>query len=368
MTAEIIDWIEAATGGMGVYCRPTDTWPVQRKELQMKKRIFSMVLCTVLVLTLLAGCGGSASSSSGDKSKKYKMAYVVSTVDEFLGFLRDDVVAAAEEKGVELEVLYAGEDSSKMIDCVNAANTAGNDAVLINLNEAENAHACIEAAGDMKVVFINRVPDDFSYLGENVAAVASDENTSGVYQGEYLADLFNKEGKKEVSYVLLRGTEGLVHTDKRTDGALNTLKDAGIKLTEAAVVHGNYNRMTARDAFADLLEDGLKFDCIISNNDAMALGAIIAMNNAGMDPKAVPIVGIDATDDGIEALKTGELNMTVFQSHKGQAAGSVQAAINMLEGKDIAEGTECEVSSECPYVLYYPFVPVTADTLDQIQK
>lgn len=334
----------------------------------MKKRIFSMVLGAALVLTLLAGCGQSAASSSGGaKDKKYKMAYVISTVDEFLGFLRDDVEKAAEEKGVEMEFLYAGEDSSKMIDCVNAAKNGGAEAVLINLNAAENAHACIEAAGDMKVVFINRVPDDFAWLGENAVAVASDENTSGVYQGEYLAELFQKEGRQEVSYVLLRGTEGLVHTDKRTDGALKTLEDAGIKLTEAAVVHGNYNRATARDAFADLLEDGLKFDCIISNNDAMALGAIIAMNNAGMDPKSVPIVGIDATDDGIEALKTGELNMTVFQSHAGQAAGGVQAAINMLEGKEAAEGTECTASSECPYVLYYPFVPVTADTLDSIQ-
>jgi hypothetical protein len=100
----------------------------------------------------------------------------------------------------------------------------------------------------------------------------------------------------------------------------------------------------------------------------MLLGAIIAMNNAGMDPKSVPIVGIDATDDGIEALKAGEMDMTVYQSHEGQASGGVQAAINMLEGKDIAEGTDCEVSSECPYVLYYPFIPVTADTLDQIKK
>lgn len=104
-----------------------------------------MVLCVALVLTLLAGCGSSASSSSGG-AKKYKMAYVISTVDEFLGFLRDDVQKAAEEKGVEMELLYAGEDNSKLIDCVSAAKTEGMDAVLINLNAAENAHACIEAA------------------------------------------------------------------------------------------------------------------------------------------------------------------------------------------------------------------------------
>ena len=74
----------------------------------------------------------------------------------------------------------------------------------------------------------------------------------------------------------------------------------------------------------------------------MALGAIIAMNNAGMDPKSVPIVGIDATDDGIEALKAGEMDMTVYQSHEGQASGSVLADINMLEGKDICRGTDCK--------------------------
>ena len=59
--------------------------------------------------------------------------------------------------------------------------------------------------------------------------------------------------------------------------------------------------------------------------------------------------------------------MSVYQSPEGQAAGFVIAAINMLEGKDLAEGTGCEVSSESPYVLYYPFIPVTADTLDKIK-
>lgn len=38
-----------------------------------------------------------------------------------------------------------------------------------------------------------------------------------------------------------------------------------------------------------------KYDCIISNNDAMALGAVEAMQQQGLDPKSVPIVGIDAT-------------------------------------------------------------------------
>ena len=338
----------------------------------MKKQIISGIISAAMALTLLAGCGGSsnaapaAGSADGTKESKYEMSYVLSTRDEFLGMLEEEVAAAAAAKGVAMDMKYAGEDSSKMIDCINAAKTEGKDAVLINLNAAEDAQACIEAAGDMKVVFINRVPADYGVLSENAAAVASDENTSGVYQGEFLADYFNKAGKKDVSYVLLRGTEGLVHTDLRTDGALNTLKDAGINLTEAKVIRANYNRVTARDNFAAFLDEDVKYDCIISNNDAMALGAIAAIKEAGKEID-VPIVGIDATADGQDAIKSGEMAMTVYQSAKGQAESSVQAAINMLEGKDLAADTECEVSSESNFVLYFPFEPVTADNLDSIK-
>jgi ABC-type sugar transport system substrate-binding protein len=99
----------------------------------------------------------------------------------------------------------------------------------------------------------------------------------------------------------------------------------------------------------------------------MALGAIAAMNEAGYDFKDIPVVGIDATEDGQAALKSGEIAMTVYQSPEGQATASVQAAINMLEGKDIAEGTECEVASDSPYVLYFPFEPITADNVDSLK-
>ncbi|MBQ3392505.1 MAG: sugar ABC transporter substrate-binding protein [Lachnospiraceae bacterium] len=321
------------------------------------KRVLAGMICAVSGMSLLTGCG-SSEVSAATTGKTYKMAYVVSTRDEYLGLLEDAVKKAADEKNVAIDVFYAGTDSLKMIDCVEAAKNKGNDAVLINLNAAEEAQACIEAAGDMKVVFVNRVPSDYSVLSENAAAVASDENTSGKYQGEYLAEYFKKEGKTDVSYLLLRGTDGLVHTTLRTEGALNAMKAAGLNLTEAAVIDADYDRNTAKNEMDNILPN-VSFDCIISNNDAMAIGAIMALKDAGIDPAGVPIVGIDATADGRAAIEAGEMNMTVFQSPDGQAYGSVAAALNMLEGKPLAEGTECETAQDSPYVLYYPFVPVT---------
>lgn len=47
----------------------------------------------------------------------------------------------------------------------------------------------------------------------------------------------------------------------------------------------------------------VEFDAIISNNDAMALGAIEALHAQGMDPKDYIIVGVDATVDGCTAVE-----------------------------------------------------------------
>ena len=339
----------------------------------MKKHLLSALSCAVLVLSLLAGCQESASGQHSPAQKPepedfgvYDMAYVQSTKDEYLDLLEECVLESAYDYCMTMETYYAGEDSEKMVECVREAREAGKQAVLINLNSADNASACIKAAGDMKVVFINRLPDDFSILGENAAAVSSNEYAAGVYQGQFLAEYFKYMGKDTVSYVLLRGTEGLVHTDLRTDGALDALEAAGFTLEQAAVVHANYDRLTARDAFADLIP-GLEFDCIISNNDAMALGAIASLEDAGIDPSSIPIVGIDATEDGKKAIRKGEMAMTVFQSAYGQANASIIAAINMLENVNVAEGTECDISSESKYVLYYPYVPVTIDNVDSIE-
>lgn len=343
-----------------------------RKVFEMENKILSGLLSAVLALTLLAGCGSSTSGTesapvdNGLAFALYDMAYVLSSRDEYLGLLEESVQKAADENAVNIKMYYGGEDSGKIIECVNEAREEGKQAVLINLNAAEDAQACIDAAGDMKVVFINRVPSDYSVLNESAVAVASDEHDSGRLQGEFLANYFNNAGKTEISYVLLRGTEGLAHTDLRTDEALSALKEAGITLKEAAVIPANFDRAIAKEAFAELLPD-LEYDCIISNNDAMALGAIAALKEAGLDPGAVPIVGIDATADAKEAVKNGEMAMTVYQSTQGQANGSILAAINMLEGLDISEGTECNIAPDSEYVLYYPFVPVTIENVDSIE-
>lgn len=329
-------------------------------------------MTTAMLAMTLAGCGSSSSSgeqtsaeggetaSSGDG---YSMTLIMSLRDEFLSTLEAGSKAAAEELGVTLSPQDAQNDTGKMIQFIESARNAGDDAVLINLVDAETAQQCIEAAGDMKVVFVNRVPADTSVLeAGKSAAVVSDENTSGYYQGEFLANYFKAQGKTDIKYLMLQGTLGLVHTEQRSASVLKGLADNGINATEAAApLVAEYDRATAMDMISPLLTT-TEFDCIIANNDAMALGAVEAMKAQGLDPTSIPIVGIDATVDGVQAIKDGTLAMTVFQDANGQGYGAVKAAANLIEGNPINDGTDYE-TDDTGNICWVPFEPVTPDNV-----
>lgn len=143
------------------------------------------------------------------------MTLIMSLRDEFLSALEAGCKTAADEVGVKLATQDAQNDTSKLLQFVESARNNGDDAVLINIVDAETAQQCIEAAGDMKVVFVNRAPSDTSVLNDNAKFVGSNEMTSGGYQGEFLAKYFKEKGQKDVKYLMLQGTLGLVHTEQR---------------------------------------------------------------------------------------------------------------------------------------------------------
>lgn len=336
----------------------------------MKKKLLAGLMASAMLAMTLTGCGSASNSAEGEQSGEagsgsdgYSMTLIMSLRDEFLSTLEAGSKAAAEELGVNLSSQDAQNDTGKLIQFVESARNAGDDAVRINLVDAETAQQCIEAAGDMKVVFVNRVPADTSVLeAGKSAAVVSDENTSGYYQGEFLANYFKEKGKTDIKYLMLQGTLGLVHTEQRSASVLKGLADNGINATEAAApLVAEYDRATAMDMISPLLTT-TEFDCIIANNDAMALGAVEAMKAQGMDPTSIPIVGIDATVDGVQAIKDGTLAMTVFQDANGQGYGAVKAAVNLIEGNAINEGTDYE-TDDTGNIVWVPFEPVTPDNV-----
>ena len=75
----------------------------------------------------------------------------------------------------------------------------------------------------------------------------------------------------------------------------------------------------AQNLMTNWLSKGLKFDAVDSNNDEMAIGALQAMKSAGLDTKAAIVGGIDATQDALASMKSGDLKVTVFQAPQASA-------------------------------------------------
>lgn len=332
-----------------------------------KRRLLAALTAAAMSVTMLAGCGGgdkpaaggSGSGAASGDDGKLKMTLIMALRDEFLSALEGGCKDAAAKAGVELTTQDAQNDTGKMLQYIETARNNGEDAVIINIVDPETAQQCIEAAGDMKVVFVNRsvTEDVYSKFDENACGVWSNEDTSGYYQGEWLAKHFKEQGKTDVKYIMMCGTLGQVYTTKRTEGAIKALKDNGINpIPATSDLVGEYDRATAMDQISPLI-DTTDYDCVICNNDAMALGVIEAMKAKGIDPSTKPVVGIDATVDGVEAVKNGELAMTVFQDPVGQGFGAVMAAANMCNGEAINANTDFE-TDETGRLVWVPFEPV----------
>lgn len=338
------------------------------------KKMMAMLLVGATCVGMMAGCGSSGGSSDGGSAastgsgENGTMTLIMGARDEFLSTLEPAAMAAAEEAGYKITSQDAQNDSSKQIQYIETAVNGGDAAVIVNPVDADAAQSLVDAADGVPLVFVNRMPTDMHVLdAENVGFCGSDEYTAGAYQGQALAEYFKAAGKTEIRYVLLQGLAGQVSVVKRTAGALETLEAEGITATPIVELACEWDRAKAIDKISPVLTSGEQIDCIISNNDAMAVGAIEACEAAGIDPSSLPIVGVDCTKDGAAAIEAGKLMMSVYQNPIGQGKGAVAVAINLINGKPANDGTEYVKDetgeSYSDSVVWIPFEPVNADNV-----
>ncbi len=174
--------------------------------------------------------------------------------------------------------------------------------------------------------------------------VGSDSLIAGELQMGYLAEISGGEG----NIVILMGEPFHEAAINRTQGFENIMEGYP-DLVEVARDTGNWRREEGQTLMENWLQAGMEFDIVASNNDEMAIGAVLAMQGQGVDPDDYFIGGVDATPDALEYLNDGLIDCTVFQDAYGQGRGGLEAAIDILEGKDV------------PDIVWIPYELVTPD-------
>lgn len=296
------------------------------------------LFAAVMVMTVLAaGCGQrSAKGRSG-----VKIFFSLNEMDTFRQTLVDSAAKQAAQAGAQFAVEDAQGSIEKQVVQLKAAAAEGYDVIICSPVSVDTAVQLKMSAGDIPIVFVNSCPDEKHLQEGKYVYVGSSEQVAGQFQAEYVLEQLS--GRQEIRVVLIKGPASHSATEGRTAGIKRTLEASGRQIRYVFEDSANWDTEQAQKLFELFLSTGAQADCVICNNDSMALGVMEACRNSGIDCSTLPILGVDATADGCEAIRNGDMAFTVYQSGSGQGYRAVDAAIQLVESgsvKDIAGSTE----------------------------
>jgi len=239
----------------------------------------------------------------------------------------------------------------------------GYDAILfvpIDINAGAQAVATAANAHIPVIGSNTRVKSDqlTSYIGSN-------DVLSGNMEAEAVAKAIGGKG----NVVILEGPIGQSAQIERRQGNLEALKKyPKIKVLEMKTA--NWSRAEA----LTLMEDWLnaypgKINGVIGQNDEMALGAIQAIKQAGLNVKKFPIAGIDGVTDAMIAVKNNEM-VSILQDATGQAQGALDLALRAVIGESYkpkaAFWKDVDWGKTMQKQYSVPWVPITQNNVDNL--
>ncbi|WP_122858960.1 sugar ABC transporter substrate-binding protein [Pseudomonas viridiflava] len=280
---------------------------------------------TLLLATLLTLFSQWAAAS-------YRIGVSIARVDDnFMTYVRNGLDDAARQENVQIQFEDAQGDVVRQLNQVQGFLNQKVDAVIVLPVDTSATASMTRAAVAAKIplVYVNRHPDERK-LPTGVVTVASNDIEAGQLQMRYLAEKLGGKG----TLAIIMGDLAQNATHDRTEGVKQILKDyPNIKVVEQQ--SAEWQRSKGMDLTSNWLLAGSRFDAIIANNDEMAIGAAMALQQAGKAKGEVAIVGIDGLPDGLAAIKRGMLVASVFQDPKAQAASAMQSAIKMIKGEPV---------------------------------
>ena len=142
-----------------------------------------------------------------------------------------------------------------------------------------------------------------------VTMIGSDFTEEGRKAGKWLLENYKNPG--DVNIVELQGTVGSAPAIERKKGFEEVIKaDPRFKITRSQT--GDFTRSKGKEVMEAFLKTDKKVNVLFAHNDDMAIGAIQAIEAAGMKPgKDIIIVSIDAVKGAFEAMMAGKLNVSV---------------------------------------------------------
>lgn len=336
-------------------------------------------------LALLLACGMAMSMvpvQAEEAKDEINLGVLIYKFDDtYISTVRAAIEKYAEEADVtiNLDMQDAQGDQAKQNDQMDILVEKDLDAILINCVDTGSAQGLADKAKEAGIpaIFFNREPAKEIMESCDGLFVGTTASEAGVMQGDLLADMweahpeYDLNGDGVCQYLVFKGEPGNPEAEARTSYSVSQAEERGMKMenVQGEPVVANWATDQAQNSMEAILaaHEG-EIEAVFCNNDDMALGVISALNAVGYNTDAeaenwIPVIGVDATDAGVEAINSGKMAATVKQDGDAMGKALIEVAINAANGKDFVEGTEYEIAEDGVSVRI-PYSRVEATTAD----
>jgi len=218
---------------------------------------------------------------------------------------------------ISLDVFDGRGDPAQQVNQIETAIGKGYSAFLVNPIQLQSAEPALRKAKDAGIPVIT-VDRDTADKSLRMVFVGTDNVKAAEVEAQIFISMLQASGKpKPWKIVMLQGTAGASTAEDRKKGFHNVI-DPLVSRGDVVVVYEDYADFRSDVALSkveSVLSKTRDIDGIIAANDEMILGAIKALENAGLQPcKQVITYGFDAIAAAVQAVKEGKLCGTIGQA------------------------------------------------------
>ncbi len=249
----------------------------------------------------------------------------------------DDMKAEAAKRGYKFAITNAEGDTGKQISDIESLLAQGVNVLVIVPIDADAIMPALQEAKEKGVPVILKARGANGTAGvDYVTGVMSDFVWEGNQAGKWISAAAKKKGLLKVRVIEIQGVIGGTDVRDRGQGFQSAADEAG-NFEFVATQSADWSRSKAQELVQNLIQSKGKngFDAIYAQNDEMALGAALALQQAGLTVnKDVFLVGVDGMKEAFDAIKADKLSASVTCTPKyaAQIFDTIEAGI---DGKSI---------------------------------
>ena len=309
----------------------------------MKKRLLAVLMSSAMLMSALAGCGGSTAKTNngGDTADQttqqdYHIKVILKTLaSEYWQYVGNGCKQAGKDLGVTVDVLGASSETAydeqlSMIETTLSANDC--DAMVVAPLQAETVATQI-ANTDLPIVAIDTAIDSdkvLSFVGFNNEELAA-------MGGKAAVEAAKAAGWTDIKCIEIAGVQGDQTNTARMNGYKAGVEEAGGTFLSDEVQYADATAdraTTAMEAIMQTHPEGIAIIC--ANNDDMAMAAARAAQ--GHDAyKNTIFLGFNGDRAACEAILAGQMTMSVAQMAYEMGYKAVETMVQVLDGETVDE-------------------------------